>query len=161
MPTPDKAMMLQGMLSAAQLERERVAAPSPAPQLEQLLEQLHQRVEARADFGIRLRAESYNYTADDIRWILQQALAAATAREAILRADLDYQHKNRDQIWEQKKQLEQREQALHQLVKEIEQHCPCGARPESLSTHPHVAGCPVAALTALLPVPEPAKEPQP
>lgn len=25
----------------------------------------------------------------------------------------------------------------------IEQHCPCGARPESLHTHPHVGGCPV------------------
>lgn len=28
-------------------------------------------------------------------------------------------------------------------LKEIENHCPCGARPESLNTHPHVGGCPV------------------
>lgn len=33
---------------------------------------------------------------------------------------------------------------------EIENHCPCGARPESLQTHPHVAGCPVARLLGLL-----------
>lgn len=26
---------------------------------------------------------------------------------------------------------------------EVERHCPCGARPESLNTHPHVTGCPV------------------
>lgn len=25
------------------------------------------------------------------------------------------------------------------------QSCPCGARPESLDTHPHVGGCPTAA----------------
>ena len=24
---------------------------------------------------------------------------------------------------------------------EVEQHCPCGARPESPDTHPHVSGC--------------------
>ena len=36
--------------------------------------------------------------------------------------------------------------ALLALVAEIEQHCPCGARPESLATHPHVIGCPVAKL---------------
>lgn len=28
-------------------------------------------------------------------------------------------------------------------LREIERHCPCGARPESLVTHPHVIGCPV------------------
>jgi len=31
----------------------------------------------------------------------------------------------------------------HELV-QIENHCPCGARPESIETHPHVIGCPVA-----------------
>lgn len=30
------------------------------------------------------------------------------------------------------------------LLKDIERHCPCGARPESPRTHPHVGGCPVA-----------------
>jgi hypothetical protein len=29
-------------------------------------------------------------------------------------------------------------------LEEVEQHCPCGARPESPRTHPHVLGCPVA-----------------
>ena len=29
------------------------------------------------------------------------------------------------------------------LLREIELHCPCGARPESPNTHPHVIGCPV------------------
>lgn len=36
------------------------------------------------------------------------------------------------------------------LIDEIEMHCPCGARPESLNTHPHVGGCPVAELKRLL-----------
>lgn len=27
---------------------------------------------------------------------------------------------------------------------QVEQHCPCGARPETPRTHPHVSGCPVA-----------------
>lgn len=31
----------------------------------------------------------------------------------------------------------------HELLA-VENHCPCGARPESLDTHPHVTGCPVA-----------------
>ena len=39
---------------------------------------------------------------------------------------------------------------LMELVREIEEHCPCGARPESLDTHPHVGGCPVAQLAAIL-----------
>lgn len=34
---------------------------------------------------------------------------------------------------------------LRALLEQIERHCPCGARPESPSTHPHVGGCPVAA----------------
>ncbi len=36
------------------------------------------------------------------------------------------------------------------LVDEIEMHCPCGARPESLGTHPHVGGCPVEKLKRVL-----------
>jgi len=31
---------------------------------------------------------------------------------------------------------------------EAERHCPCGARPESPVTHPHVSGCRVAAVLA-------------
>lgn len=56
--------------------------------------------------------------------------------------------------------------ALNQIVgylREIEQHCPCGARPESPTTHPHVGGCPVdAALRAAAEAhaPEPPKEPR-
>jgi len=37
-----------------------------------------------------------------------------------------------------------------ELISEIENHCPCGARPESLNTHPHVPGCPVDELKNLL-----------
>jgi hypothetical protein len=37
-------------------------------------------------------------------------------------------------------------QTLQIIAKEIERHCPCGARPESLNTHPHVCGCPVERL---------------
>lgn len=33
--------------------------------------------------------------------------------------------------------------ALQRDLLEIEMHCPCGARPESPNTHPHVGGCPV------------------
>lgn len=32
---------------------------------------------------------------------------------------------------------------LVETLMEIEVHCPCGARPESPNTHPHVTGCPV------------------
>jgi hypothetical protein len=32
---------------------------------------------------------------------------------------------------------------LRAALVEVERHCPCGARPESLNTHPHVTGCPV------------------
>lgn len=35
------------------------------------------------------------------------------------------------------------QEALLGKLREIEQHCPCGARPESPATHPHVGGCPV------------------
>jgi hypothetical protein len=36
------------------------------------------------------------------------------------------------------------------LIGEIENHCPCGARLESLATHPHVTECPVLELKQLL-----------
>jgi hypothetical protein len=39
---------------------------------------------------------------------------------------------------------------LKSLLKQIEQHCPCGARPESLNTHPHVCGCPVELAVIIL-----------
>ncbi len=41
-----------------------------------------------------------------------------------------------------------------EAVQEVEIHCPCGARPESLDTHPHVGGCPVAKALAALEVPD-------
>ena len=37
-----------------------------------------------------------------------------------------------------------------ELINQIETSCPCGARPESLGTHPHVSGCPVVELKSLL-----------
>lgn len=43
-----------------------------------------------------------------------------------------------------------KERRVWQLLKEIENHCPCGARPESLNTHPHVTGCPVAEALMLM-----------
>lgn len=39
---------------------------------------------------------------------------------------------------------------LRQLMPEIERNCPCGARPESPNTHPHVTACPVAKAVAVL-----------
>ncbi len=42
---------------------------------------------------------------------------------------------------------------LHELLLEIEMHCPCGARPETPNSHPHVGGCPVyEALRLLSPI---------
>lgn len=35
-------------------------------------------------------------------------------------------------------------------VQQIERHCPCGARPETINTHHHVAGCPVEAALVYL-----------
>jgi hypothetical protein len=32
---------------------------------------------------------------------------------------------------------------MYDALKTIERHCPCGARPETPRTHPHVGGCPV------------------
>lgn len=43
-----------------------------------------------------------------------------------------------------------KERRVWQLLKDIEQHCPCGARPESLNTHPHVTGCPVSEALELM-----------
>lgn len=40
-------------------------------------------------------------------------------------------------------QLEQEKATLLSALKEVERHCPCGARPETPKTHPHVSGCPV------------------
>lgn len=40
-------------------------------------------------------------------------------------------------------QLRRRHDAMYAALVEVEQHCPCGARPESPNTHPHVFGCPV------------------
>jgi hypothetical protein len=34
---------------------------------------------------------------------------------------------------------------------EVEQQCPCGARPESLTTHPHASSCAVARALSALP----------
>lgn len=45
--------------------------------------------------------------------------------------------------------VEHRMAALADALLEIERHCPCGARPESLKTHPHVTGCPVQRALAL------------
>jgi len=49
-----------------------------------------------------------------------------------------------------------REQVVEAL-KEIEMYCPCGARPESLGTHPHVSGCPVERALALMALMAPAE----
>ena len=42
----------------------------------------------------------------------------------------------RDLVITPEKQLELLSQLLY-----VEKQCPCGARPESLNTHPHVSGC--------------------
>lgn len=40
---------------------------------------------------------------------------------------------------------------LEEALLEVERSCPCGARPESPKTHPHVTGCRVGAVLARLP----------
>ncbi len=60
--------------------------------------------------------------------------------------------------------LESRLTKAREPLLELEQSCPCGARPESLKTHPHVTGCLVAAALAILNDPavaSPATEEQP
>lgn len=37
-----------------------------------------------------------------------------------------------------------------ELMAQIESHCPCGARLESITTHPHVGSCSVAELSEIL-----------
>lgn len=46
--------------------------------------------------------------------------------------------------------IAERDKPLVSLLRQIEQHCPCGARPESLNSHPHVPGCPVADALVML-----------
>jgi hypothetical protein len=41
--------------------------------------------------------------------------------------------------------LRRRVEALTKALRFAERHCPCGARPESLDTHPHVPGCQIDA----------------
>jgi len=43
---------------------------------------------------------------------------------------------------------EQEIERLLGALREVERHCPCGARPETLNSHPHVGGCPVGAALA-------------
>lgn len=39
--------------------------------------------------------------------------------------------------------LRRENKRLRVALREVERTCPCGARPESPSTHPHVTSCPV------------------
>jgi hypothetical protein len=60
-----------------------------------------------------------------------------------------------DEVVALRAQLAAAQAALREALtnlREVERHCPCGARPESPSTHPHVGGCPVyQAIRALSP----------
>ena len=47
-----------------------------------------------------------------------------------------YLNIQRDLVLTPEKQLELLSQLLY-----VEKQCPCGARPESFDTHPHVGGC--------------------
>ena len=47
----------------------------------------------------------------------------------------------------------EKEKRLLELLEEIERNCPCGARPETPNTHPHVSGCPVSEAIRLLVTP--------
>lgn len=55
----------------------------------------------------------------------------------------DQKQRNKDLERRIRKELEPYAERLRTALKAVEQHCPCGARPESLRTHPHVIGCPV------------------
>lgn len=56
---------------------------------------------------------------------------------------ISFGHMHRSGIYVPGCQHDSKERRIWQLLKDIEQHCPCGARPESPNTHPHVGGCPV------------------
>lgn len=63
---------------------------------------------------------------------------------------LDGCKRSADHHRERAETLEARLAQAREAIKIVEIHCPCGARPESPSTHSHVGGCPVyAALRAL------------
>lgn len=52
--------------------------------------------------------------------------------------------------------LEKHIRPLVEALRHCEQHCPCGARPESINSHHHVIGCPVE--LALITYADPDKE---
>lgn len=58
--------------------------------------------------------------------------------------------RRRDHWKDRAERTEAQAVSLHAALKFAERHCPCGARPESPETHPHVPGCAIAkALEAL------------
>lgn len=57
----------------------RAACGDATPHVDALMKILHQRVEERSVLGLRLTPDSYQYIADDVRWILALAL---TRRDA-------------------------------------------------------------------------------
>ena len=88
---------------------------------------------------------------------LRQRLADAEAqrdlaRRLVLRLPLCQDHRDKfDSEHCQACRAERAEARVRELegaLREVERHCPCGARPEwarpeSPATHPHVTGCPV------------------
>lgn len=46
--------------------------------------------------------------------------------------------------------LERNRKRALAAIQQVERHCPCGARPESPTTHHHVSGCPVEAALVYL-----------
>lgn len=88
------------------------------------------------------------------RWLREErtSLRAQVARLTEENAGL----KSSTCYYDEVKVLRARVAALEGALREVERHCPCGARPESPNTHPHVGGCPVyAALVPPVPMTPP------
>lgn len=65
-----------------------------------------------------------------------------------LRAEVDEWKRRSKAYFQTAERQGKRAERLTEALRWAERHCPCGARPESPDTHPHLPGCLVgAALT--------------
>lgn len=101
-----------------------------------------------SDMLVALRTERDQLTANADRDYVE--LSGEVRRLEHVRNHLIQQVESLRVVERERDQLAGQLTRATELVAEIERHCPCGARPESLDTHPHVSGCPVASLRAQL-----------
>lgn len=98
-------------------------------------------------------ADTIREALEPARWDLKTDHAAALAalkvledaatNERHLKNLLDWRTSERVSATQRANREQARADTLTQALREVEKNCPCGARPESPNTHPHVIGCPV------------------